>query len=155
MTNLTKPYLKTEQLKKAGAQRVAFLTRAVTLVGDLNLRTKPTADLTRDGFYFIVNGGGLTVARYYVGRQRSKAGFEHVIRKMRKEKTSTNAKILNSFETYEIYWLPTVAMKPVTTGVNKGPIALLLTKAHNDRFQNLEEMNRMLNDNFKFLFQKY
>lgn len=152
---IVKPYMKIENLTKAGAAKVAVLTRNLNLIESIVDQTTPKADLTRDGFYFLVNSDNIVVARYYVGRQRSKAGFAHVITKMKREVTSTNTKIKESFQLYDVLYLPTSAMKPVTTGVNKGPVALLLTRQHNDRFQNLEEMNRMLNDNFKFLYQKY
>ncbi|YP_010278171.1 hypothetical protein KNT57_gp004 [Shigella phage KNP5] len=46
-------------------------------------------------------------------------------------------------------------MKPLTTGFGKGQLALAFTRNHHSEYQTLEEMNRMLADNFKFVLQAY
>ena len=155
----TKTIMRLSDLRNVKAELVAKLA----LTGYLrNPKTPgdeasaPTADLTRPGFYFLVHENKATVfARYFVGRQRSKSGFANVASQIRALRSKTSETIMDERAGYFVYFMPIEAMKPLTTGFMKGKFALFLTRSHNDRFQNIEEMNRMLNDNFKFFAQKY
>lgn len=114
--------------------------------------------LTEPGFYFMVKGGSdwrQVAARFYVGRQRSKSGFLNVLSQIRQGRSQLGRTMRSNGVLYTVYFIPAGKMKSLTTGFGKGQLALMFTPKHNDAFQNLEEMNRMLNDNFQFVLQSY
>lgn len=119
--------------------------------------TYPIVDLMRQGFYFFVNKTSDEVsARFYMGRRRSECGFENgCLRKIRKHDTKVGEAIMLADTSFDVYYISSEKMKRLTTAFGKGKMLTMMTSSHNDRYQNLEEMNRMLNDNFKFEFQKY
>ena len=154
-----KSIMRVKDLRVVGAQRVAQFTSTGKLREpgkNFALGLKPTADLSRPGFYFMVHPRKETVyARFYVGRQRSKQGFNNTASQLRLQRSSVGEVIMNAHVPFDVFFLPLEHMKPLTNGFMKGKFALLLTRSHNDKFQNMEEMNRMLSDNFKFYAQKY
>ena len=114
--------------------------------------------LAEPGFYFMVKGASAwraVAARFYVGRQRSKSGFMNVLSQIRQGRSQLGRTMRSNNVIYDVYFIPADKMKPLTTGFGKGQLALAFTRKHNDSYQNLEEMNRMLNDNFKFVLQAY
>lgn len=114
--------------------------------------------LSEPGFYFMVKGSAPTravAARFYVGRQRSKTGFMNVLSQIRQGRSQLGRTMSRNNILYTVFFVPVTKMKPLTTGFNKGQLALMFTRKHEEEFQNLEEMNRMLNDNFKFILQSY
>lgn len=143
---MTKTIMTVQDLKKAGSEVVTILDR-----GEIN----PTShDLATPGFYFLVNTKtGLVHARFYFGRQRSQTGFRDTLTSIRSGRTGVTRKLQKG--TYLVEFIAAEKMKPLTTGFGKGQIAMAFTASHNDRYQNLEEMNRTLADNFSFVLQKY
>lgn len=131
------------------------------VVGKLNANGSFTTELDKDGlarpgFYFFVNDSRQTVyARFYIGRQRTKTGLRNIVSQIRLERAATGAIINQANSGFTIMFIASDKMKNLTTAFGKGKVAKAFTRAHNDAFQNLEEMNRMLNDNFKFYAQKY
>lgn len=149
----TKSNLMLSDLLNAKAKQVAILDVSGYLLShDL---TKPMEATDKQGFYFLVNQEHKTVARFYVGRQRTKSGMECVTKHIRKRRSKVCERIMDAKQVFDVYYIPTEKMKPLTTGYKKGKLASLVTKQHNDRYQNLEEMNRMLSDNFAFTFQRF
>ena len=155
----TKSIMRVKDLRVVGAVKVAQFTSSGKLREpgkDFVLGLKPVTDLSQPGFYFMVHPRRETVyARFYVGRQRSKQGFNNTASQLRLERSKVGEVIMNARVPFDIFFMPIERMKPLTTGFMKGKFALLLTRSHNDKFQNMEEMNRMLSDNFKFYAQKY
>lgn len=145
-------YMKREDLVKAGAVEV-LLVRNGYPFGYIDPKV-----LAEPGFYFMVKGNSNSrsvAARFYVGRQRSKSGFMNVLSQIRQGRSQLGRTMKSNSVVYTVYFIPANKMKPLTTGFGKGQIAMTFTRQHNDSFQNLEEMNRMLNDNFKFTLQSY
>lgn len=152
--SLLKPIMSTKHLDKSNAKIVAVMKNDGHLFETDKFVDYPKEDLTKAGFYFLVNNE-IVVARFYIGRQRSKCGFEAVARHIRAGRSKVCKQIISSGKTYAVYYASIDQMKPLTVAVNKGAIGTILTRAYNDRYQNLEEMNRMLSDNFEFLYQKF
>lgn len=148
-----KPNLTTKDLLASKAVQVAILTKDGFLKNHDLLQKE--ADTSLQGFYFLVDENDKTVARFYIGRQRSKCGMECTTRHIRNKRSKVCKLIMESEKQYDVYYIPTEKMKPLTTGYAKGKLAMMVTRSHNDRYQNIEEMNRMLSDNFKFSFQKF
>lgn len=117
--------------------------------------------LSNSGFYFLVSKFGgpfnspCVSARFYVGNQRSKQGFSAVLSHIRQRRSQLARTIANNNVPYTVFYLPASKMKPLTTGFGKGQLALTFTRNHHSEYQTLEEMNRMLADNFKFVLQAY
>lgn len=113
------------------------------------------ANLSAPGFYFLVKeDDGLVYTRYYVGRQRNKRGFTHIASKIRRMDSGVNA-CLYEGGLFDVYFLPHTDMKEITNAFGKGALKTFMTRRHSDDFQNLEELNRMLSDNFRFVLQAY
>ena len=148
-------YMTKEDLKNAGAVQV------LTVKNGEPLGYVDNSILATPGFYFMVRFSSLlsqtnlVAARFYVGRQRSKSGFMNVLSQIRAGRSQLGRTMSNNNVIYDVMFIPANKMKPLTTGFGKGQLALTFTRQHNDSFQNLEEMNRMLNDNFKFTLQSY
>ena len=156
--DMTKPtaeksFMFTSDLLKSGAKQVAILTKSGFLKNHDLLQKEE--DTSKQGFYFLVGNDDVVAARFYIGRQRSKCGMECTTRHIRNKRSKVCTLIMESEAQYDVYYIPTEKMKPLTTGHNKGKLAMMVTRSHNDRYQNIEEMNRMLSDNFKFKFQKF
>lgn len=117
--------------------------------------------LSNPGFYFLASKFGgpfdspCVSARFYVGNQRSKQGFSAVLSHIRQRRSQLARTIANNNVPYTVFYLPASKMKPLTTGFGKGQLALAFTRNHHSEYQTLEEMNRMLADNFKFVLQAY
>lgn len=152
---MKKSPLTLSQMQKCKPELVAEKDPKGWLVEPDDQPKYPTADLTQQGFYFVVDGFDEVVARFYIGRQRSKCGLEAVFRHIRSRRSAVCHKLMDANQWHEIWYVPSERMKPITTAVGKGTIGTLVTRSHNDRFQNLEEMNRMLNDVFTFKYQKH
>lgn len=108
------------------------------------------------GFYFMVKGEAghrLVSARFYVGRQEKKQGFRAVLGNIRSDRSQANRTMHYNNVVYDVLYVPIEKMKPLTTGLGKGQLALAFTKRHNEAYQNLTEMNRMLAHNFEFVLQ--
>ena len=148
-------YMTKEDLENAGAVQV------LTVKNGEPLGYVDNSILATPGFYFMVRFSSLlsrtnlVAARFYVGRQRSKSGFMNVLSQIRAGRSQLGRTMSNNNVIYDVMFIPANKMKPLTTGFGKGQLALTFTRQHNDSFQNLEEMNRMLNDNFKFTLQSY
>lgn len=125
--------------------------------GEWFLGTPHKDILSKPGFYFLVNefDGSCVSARFYVGNQRSKQGFSAVLSHIRQRRSQLARTIANNNVPYTVFYLPASKMKPLTTGFGKGQLALAFTRNHHSEYQTLEEMNRMLADNFKFVLQAY
>ncbi|ASD52044.1 Ndd-like nucleoid disruption protein [Pseudomonas phage PspYZU05] len=111
--------------------------------------------LAEPGFYFLVDSKEQAVARFYVGRQRSKIGFRAVLSHIRTKRSTLLAPLANDNKTYDVLFIPIGKMKLLTTAYGKGSLKTFFTREHSDDFQNIEELNRMLNDHFEFALQKY
>lgn len=151
---LVKPYMSVNHLEKSNAKIVAVMKNDGNLFESDKFEKYPTENLTKHGFYFLVSNG-VVAARFYIGRQRSKCGFEAVARHIRAGRSKVCKQIIAADQVYAVYYVAIEHMKPLTVAVNKNKIGTMLTRSYNDRFQNLEEMNRILSDNFKFSFQKF
>ena len=114
--------------------------------------------LAEPGFYFMVKSAKAwraVAARFYVGRQRSKSGFANVLSQIRQGRSQLGRTLSSNGNVYDVFFVPPQKMKPLTTGFGKGQLSLMFTSKHKDEYQNFSEMNRMLNDNFKFILQSY
>lgn len=120
----------------------------------------PSREITeREGFYFLVmkdkNQFVHASARFFVAKQRSKTGFENVMSKIRQGLSQTTRTLGHNHVFYGVFWLPANKMKPLTTGYGKGQLSLAFTRQHRSEAQTYSELNRLLNDNFKFTLQSY
>ncbi len=150
-----KSTLNLSDLKLCKAQHIARMTATGKLF-EPHTTEPPVSDLAAIGFYFFVHAKrATTYARYYVGRQRSKSGLKNIVSQIQLKRSTTGEILVETLEAFDIYFVSLDKMKALTNGFGKGKFALKFTRQHAAEFQNLEEMNRMLNDNFKFLAQKY
>lgn len=141
-----KTIMTVDTLTNAGSEAVAVMTNGVL--------SETSHDMATPGFYFVVKAfTGLVHARFYFGRQRSKRGFADTLVSINSGRTEVTRKLQHG--EFIIHFIAAEKMKPLTTGWGKGQLAMAFTKSHRDSFQNLEEMNRTLNDNFRFVLQKY
>lgn len=140
-------------LEKAGAERVSTLSPVLGR-GYSRVELDPSShDMATPGFYFLVNQvSGLVHARFFVGNTRSRTGFNNVVSQINARRSCP---MMNLYNTFAVYFIAHDKMKPLTTGWGKGQIAMAFTRSHNSDTQTLSELNRMLNDNFKFVVQKY
>lgn len=161
---MTRTILKRADLEAIGAVHVCSIKNGEYIDIDGKAVLPNREILSESGFYFLVRGrvpGYVRKtlhqcdARYYVGRQRCKQGFTAVVNSIRRRISNTSYLLATNNIGYDVLFVPTTKMKPLTTGYGKGQIAMAFTSSHNDRYQNLQEMNRMLNDNFKFYYQVY
>lgn len=144
-----------KDLKMVKGQHIARMTASCGLF-EPHTQEPPVSNLNAPGFYFFVHAKrGIVFARFYVGRQRTQSGLRNVVSQIRCRRTKTGETLRNTYEAFDIYFVSLDKMKAITNGFGKGKIAMKFTKQHSDNFQNIEEMNRMLNDNFKFYAQKY
>lgn len=146
---MIKPNMNIDHLKLCNATKIANINEGI--ISDV----ADKVDLSAAGFYFLVKEeDGLVYTRYYVARQRNKRGFGHIASKIRAMTTNVN---LNVYEQglLGVYFLPHNNMKEITNAFGKGALKTFMTRRHSSDFQNLEELNRMLSDNFKFVLQKY
>lgn len=145
-------YMAVTDLNNAGATVIGTIKG-----GEWFLGTPYKDILSKPGFYFLVNefDGSCVSARFYVGNQRSKQGFSAVLSHIRQRRSQLARTIANNNVPYTVFYLPASKMKPLTTGFGKGQLALAFTRNHHSEYQTLEEMNRMLADNFKFVLQAY
>ncbi|ANZ51438.1 nucleoid disruption protein [Enterobacteria phage GiZh] len=145
-------YMAVTDLNNAGATVIGTIKG-----GEWFLGTPHKDILSKPGFYFLVNefDGSCVSARFYVGNQRSKQGFSAVLSHIRQRRSQLARTIANNNVPYTVFYLPASKMKPLTTGFGKGQLALAFTRNHHSEYQTLEEMNRMLADNFKFVLQAY
>ena len=149
-------YMTVTDLNNAGATVIGTIKGGEWVFGT------PHKDiLSNPGFYFLVSKFGgpfdspCVSARFYVGNQRSKQGFSAVLSHIRQRRSQLARTIANNNMAYTVFYLPASKMKPLTTGFGKGQLALAFTRNHHSEYQTLEEMNRMLADNFKFDLQAY
>lgn len=149
-------YMTVNDLNNAGATVIGTIKGGEWVFGT------PHKDiLSNPGFYFLVSKFGgpfdspCVSARFYVGNQRSKQGFSAVLSHIRQRRSQLARTIANNNVPYTVFYLPASKMKPLTTGFGKGQLALAFTRNHHSEYQTLEEMNRMLADNFKFVLQAY
>ncbi|YP_010278390.1 Ndd-like nucleoid disruption protein [Shigella phage KNP5] len=149
-------YMTVTDLNNAGATVIGTIKGGEWVFGT------PHKDiLSNPGFYFLVSKFGgpfdspCVSARFYVGNQRSKQGFSAVLSHIRQRRSQLARTIANNNVPYAVFYLPASKMKPLTTGFGKGQLALAFTRNHHSEYQTLEEMNRMLSDNFKFVLQAY
>lgn len=149
-------YMTVTDLNNAGATVIGTINGGEWVFGT------PHKDiLSKPGFYFLVSKFGgpfdspCVSARFYVGNQRSKQGFSAVLSHIRQRRSQLARTIANNNVPYTVFYLPASKMKPLTTGFGKGQLALAFTRNHHSEYQTLEEMNRMLADNFKFVLQVY
>lgn len=149
-------YMTVTDLNNAGATVIGTIKGGEWVFGT------PHKDiLSNPGFYFLVSKFGgpfdspCVSARFYVGNQRSKQGFSAVLSHIRQRRSQLARTIANNNIPYTVFYLPASKMKPLTTGFGKGQLALAFTRNHHSEYQTLEEMNRMLADNFKFVLQAY
>ena len=149
-------YMTSSDLHDAGATIIGAIKNGEWVFGT------PHKDiLSNPGFYFLVSKFGgpfdspCVSARFYVGNQRSKQGFSAVLSHIRQRRSQLARTIANNNVPYTVFYLPASKMKPLTTGFGKGQLALAFTRNHHSEYQTLEEMNRMLADNFKFVLQAY
>ncbi|MCT7388282.1 naphthalene 1,2-dioxygenase [Escherichia coli] len=149
-------YMTVTDLNNAGATVIGTIKGGEWVFGT------PHKDiLSNPGFYFLVSKFGgpfdspCVSARFYVGNQRSKQGLSAVLSHIRQRRSQLARTIANNNVPYTVFYLPASKMKPLTTGFGKGQLALAFTRNHHSEYQTLEEMNRMLADNFKFVLQAY
>ena len=149
-------YMTVTDLNNAGATVIGTIKGGEWVFG-----TPHKDSLSNPGYYFLVSKFGgpfdspCVSARFYVGNQRSKQGFSAVLSHIRQRRSQLARTIANNNVPYTVFYLPSSKMKPLTTGFGKGQLALAFTRNHHSEYQTLEEMNRMLADNFKFVLQAY
>lgn len=134
-------------LNMASPKFVGTLTRGL-------MTQEAGVDLAEPGFYFAVRAQtGLVHARFFAGKTRSGTGFMNVVSKINQGR-STPMKLMKQNE-YDIFFVAIDKMKPLTVGFGKGQLALAFTRQHQSSYQTMDELNRMLADNFSFVVQKY
>lgn len=134
-------------LESVSAKFVGALTYGV-------MTQEPQVNLAEPGFYFAVRKQtGLVHARFFVGKTRSATGFMNVVSKVNQKRSFTMNAMCNN--QYDIFFVAIDKMKPLTTGFGKGQLALAFTRQHTSSYQTMDELNRLLADNFKFVLQKY
>lgn len=146
----SKTLMTRDVLTSVGATTIGHIKNGKT-VGRI-----PDEVMAQPGFYFVVKGEGpnrLVAARFAIGRQKTRQGFKGVLSNIRSDRSHANRTMHYNDVTYEVLYLPIEKMKPLTTGIGKGQLALIFTKRHDESFQNLTEMNQMLADNFTFALQ--
>ena len=144
--------MRIKDLRNVNARQVATFNSS----GYLKQMPGKTADFAAPGFYFLVRPNyGTVAARFFVGIQRSKSGFANTAAQLRLRRTGVGQRIMNFGKAFDVYFLPIESMKPITTGFSKGKFAMLMTSRHTSKYQTMDELNRMLNDNFKFSAQSY
>ncbi len=142
-------------LDNAGAELIGSIRNGDWVAG------APSREITeREGFYFLVFSDEAASylgasARFFVAKQRSKAGFESVLSHIRSGRSQLGRTLCSNWVTYGVFWIPANKMKPLTTGYGKGQLALAFTRQHSSDAQTYSELNRILNDNFIFTMQKY
>ena len=142
-------------LDNAGAELIGSIRNGDWVAGI------PAREITeREGFYFLMfsddKAGYIGAsARFFVAKQRSKAGFESVLSHIRSGRSQLGRTLCSNCMTYGVFWIPANKMKPLTTGYGKGQLALAFTRQHSSDAQTYSELNRILNDNFIFTLQKY
>ena len=147
--------MEVKDLKLAKGQHIARMTASGRLY-EPHTTEPPVSDLTKPGFYFFAHAKRQTVyARFYVGRQRTKAGLRNVVSQIRLQRSTTGEIMMNSMEAFDIYFISLDKIKVLSNGFGKGKLALAFTPQYSEDYQNLEEINRMMSDNFKFYAQKY
>lgn len=152
MNTHMRKYMTRGDLTKAGAVTVAYVKNGNT-VGYIMPEV-----LAEPGFYFMVKGAldtRLVAARFFVGNQRSAQGFNATLSHIRQGRSQLARTMANNNVIYEVLYLPQSKMKSLTTGFKKGQLALAFTRQHSSEMQTLSELNRILNDNFKFVLQNY
>lgn len=143
---MTKTIMTARILLNAGAENIAELSKG-------RLPHFTSHDNSQPGFYFFVNKKTqLCHARFFAGRQRSAQGLNGIINNINRVDTSSVGLKLRSGE-YFILFIHADKMKPLTTGWEKGQIAMAFTRSYKSDYQTLSEMNLILKDNFKFVLQ--
>lgn len=145
-------YMTRANLIAAGASHVVSVKNGETIgYVDRNVLAEP-------GFYFMVKGSAdwrQVAARFFVGDTRSRTGFMNVLSQIRQGRSQLGRTLSTNGNVYDVFYLPASKMKPLTTGFGKGQLKMAFTRNHHSEFQTLSEMNRLLNDNFKFILQSY
>mgnify|MGYP004706979409 FL=1 len=138
-------------ISNAGAEP-AFQLTATTKSSNMN------PILSQPGFYFLVNAtNNVVVARYFVGNQRSKVGFnEKIPRFTTSPRSEVDKNICESLEhvEYTIMYMPYSNMKYIINP-DRGQLQLMFTKSHTSVCQNFSEINRILNDLYSLTFQAH
>lgn len=159
MKKTVKTYLTLDALLNAGADVVCSVVNGNPVQINENGKHVPVrlgqSTKSAPGFYFMVEPGEKTAGRFYIGRQRTKIGLDAVLSHIRTGRSRMARQMANDFRVYDLLFIPVGSMKKLTTAYGKGSVRSMFTSEHNEAFQNLEEMNRMLNDHFKFTMQKY
>ena len=142
-------------LDNAGAELIGSIRNGDWVAG------APSREITeREGFYFLMFSDDKASylgasARFFVAKQRSKAGFESVLNHIRSGRSQLGRTLRSNLATYGVFWIHADKMKPLTTGYGKGLLAMAFTRQHHSDAQTYSELNRILNDNFVFTMQKY
>ena len=145
-------YLTRGDITSAGSTIVARIVNGNT-IGYVNPEI-----LAQPGFYFVVKGSAdwrQVAARFFVGNQRSAQGFNATLSHIRQGRSQLARTMANNGVVYSVHYLPIEKMKPLTTGFGKGQLKLAFTFRHKSEMQTMSELNRILNDNFKFILQSY
>ena len=151
--DLLRKVMTRDDLHYAGMKHVGKFTKDGKLT-DLNVQEFPH-DANIPGFYFFLNTYTDEVwARFYIGRQRTKGGLQKILSQLRTQRGSTAIQMMNADTYFRIYYVSPTNMKPLTNAFGKSTLGQMFTRQHSEEYQNFEEMNRMLNDNFIFVAQK-
>lgn len=111
--------------------------------------------LINEGYYFITATDDPYVqARFFAGRQRCNQGFGRKLNMIRQGVSGVD-KALLQLGTLHVYYIAPEQIKHLFAKVEKGWFKKNFPKTHATIFQNLNEVNRMLNDKFIFNLQKY
>lgn len=115
-------------------------------------------DLNTKGFYFFLDPrANVCLARFFVGEQRSAQGFAAVLThiRLRRSRVAELMMIPEKTGNLMVVHVPVVRMKYLTSAFAKGRIAKAFSRTLSDPYQNMSQVNRQLNDIFKFKLQKY
>ncbi|UPW39398.1 putative nucleoid disruption protein [Escherichia phage vB_EcoM_ESCO47] len=146
-------YMTRRDILAAGGTTVAYVQNGKYQSGEPS-----KAVAAQPGFYFFVKGfsnSRVVAARFYVGNQRSKQGLDGIVANIRKQRSQAARTMATNNVIYEVLYVPASKMKPLTTGIGKRQLVMAFTRNHSSDLQTLEEMNRILADNFKFILQSY
>ena len=147
------------KLINAGAEIVAVMDKTSKDKTAFEIISQESA--TRPGFFFVVgNDFPDVVARFFIGNQRNNKGFAEKISRWKgniqscRSLTDMNMWNLVYKKGVKIYFLPYKNTKYLTYP-EKGQISMMFSGPHKSELQTMSEINRILNDLYKFAFQKY
>lgn len=111
-------------------------------------------DISKPGYYFVfAHDDERCLARYYCGRQRTQQGFTRAISHIRTGRSNVSRSIIDR-GTISVYYIPVEKIKHLLNK-NRSFFVKTFSRTQSDIFENISEVNLLLSDQYKFLYQDY